>query len=88
MSMINAEMIKAARARKYEFDEGFMDDAPVWKCSLPSGVAEWLHQASAELAEASGVTVKIAANTLINYALKEYLKDLLWDMKVRELRHK
>lgn len=91
MSEINAEMVRAARARKYEFDEGFMDGAPVWKFSLPSGVSERLRQASDELSEASGVTFGIAANTLINRALKEHLKNLLWDMMARgggELRHK
>jgi thiamine monophosphate kinase len=88
MSMINAEMVRAARAQKYRYDEGFMDGAPKWKFGLPADVSERLRQAAAELAEASGVTFEIAANTLINHALKEKLKNLLWDMKVRELRHK
>jgi len=89
MSMINAEMIKAARAKKYQYDEGFMDDAPVWKIGLPADVSERLRQDATELAGASGVTFEIAANTLINRALEEHLKNVLWDMVARgELRYK
>jgi thiamine monophosphate kinase len=89
MSMINAEMVRAARAQKYRYDEGFMDGAPVWKCSLPADVSERLRQDATELAGASGVTFEIAENTLINHALKEHLKNLLWDMVARGgLRHK
>lgn len=69
-------MIKAARAKKYRQDEGFVDDVTVQAVKLPVEVSETLGSLARHLACVALVPLAIAESVIVESALTDYLNDL------------
>jgi hypothetical protein len=71
--LINAEMVKAARAKKYRQDEGFVDEATTLAAELSVDTSEALDQAACDLARAAGVSVAIAETVIVEWCLGKFI---------------
>lgn len=68
MNGINPELIKAAREKKYQEDEGFLDNSPVFDLKFPADVSETLEDAANKLSVAAGVSFETAWCTIVEDA--------------------
>jgi len=70
---ITKEMIKAARAKKYRQDEGFLDTARTLAGELSVDTSEALDQVAFDLAHAAGVPVAVAEMVIVESSLKQFI---------------
>lgn len=68
MSGMNPELIKAAREKKYQEAEGFLDNAPAFDLKFPADVSETLEDVAKKLSVAAGVSFEVAWCTIVEDA--------------------
>jgi hypothetical protein len=73
---ITKELIKAARAKKYRQDEGFLDEATTLAGELSVDTSEALDQAACDLARAAGVTVAVAEMVIVDFCVENAPRNL------------
>jgi hypothetical protein len=76
--MIDVEkLVPAARARRYDDSEGFLDAVPVIQLEIPERYEEQFEALAHDLARRAGVSLEIAQETLFEEAMKIFMRDIL-----------